>query len=149
MQPLRRLNGLGLVPCPFGDAPVPVDQTGLLVDFDLGASLEVINPLLKVQDRLLCLLEVNGWDWVPTLGLVNGEPLDWGRQEGFCFAPFIYGLLHRFRLEGREFFHPRFIPDSMQTLGGIPDCSRFLFVSKTLCFQQFPGASGENRTLTG
>jgi len=59
--------------------PVPVDQAELLVDFDLGASLKVINPLVKVQDQLFFLFEVNAWDWVPTLGLVDGEPLDRGR----------------------------------------------------------------------
>jgi len=58
---------------------VPVDQAELLVDFDLGASLKVINPLVKVQDQLFFLFEVNAWDWVPTLGLVDGEPLDRGR----------------------------------------------------------------------
>jgi len=69
-------KGLGVF---FLQEPVPVDSGRALGRFCLGAGLKVIKPPVKVQDRLFFLLEVNAWDWIPTLGLADGEPLDRSR----------------------------------------------------------------------
>ncbi|OGH01707.1 MAG: hypothetical protein A2600_06370 [Candidatus Lambdaproteobacteria bacterium RIFOXYD1_FULL_56_27] len=100
--------------------PVPVAQAELLVDFDLGAGLKVVNPLVKARITCSsCLRSMLGTGYRPWAWSMVSPLIGAGRRVLTLRLLFI-GFFIGFALEAREFFHPRFIPDSMQTLGVFP-----------------------------